>query len=303
MEQKIIKISWVIATRNRLTFLKILINKLLLDIKSDEEIIIVDGNSNDGTQDYLKELKRNGLIEQFISEPDINQAHAWNKAFLIAKGIYIKKLIDDDIFDFTAIRYCAEKLEELPDYDICISNELSMRLDNTEYIERHSRLTEFKEWKQGKVPSFTFGDVYLLIRRKSLSYIGLYNTSFHMMDYEYSLRISYLKIKILYFTGFNALSVSSNITVSSKVTSSDLKKEGVRANNMWDYIGDGNKISYWSRIKIRIGKVRDKIFWSKKTSGYSDLRKMTTEQIHTQYEKGYQILFHENKDKNGEFIF
>ena len=86
-------LSFIIATCNRLSFLKITLQKLIDELQPDEEIVVVDGNSTDGSKEYLQQLFNEGKIHQFISEPDKNQAHAWNKAMLMAQGIVIKKII------------------------------------------------------------------------------------------------------------------------------------------------------------------------------------------------------------------
>jgi glycosyltransferase involved in cell wall biosynthesis len=303
MEDGKIKISWVIATRNRLSLLKICLNKLLAECREDEEILIADGNSSDGTVAYLQELYQNKKIQSFISEKDRNQAHAWNKLLVKAKGRYIKKLIDDDIIDFQAVRHCVNEMEKNPQADICISNDMSMSLESLGNFEKHSRLEAFQRWAKGEVPSFTFGDVHLIIRRSSIPLIGLYDTSFVMMDYEFSLRISYLKAGILYYTGYNALSISSNTTVSSQVTRAVLDKEGIRANTMYEYAGDGSEISNWSRIKIMGGKLRDKILGKKIMQNLEDSLSLTEEKINDKYEKAWQKLKDINSANSAQFIF
>lgn len=303
MELDSIRISWVIASRNRLGLLKLCIERLLENIQPEEEILVADGNSTDGSVEYLQGLLQSGKIHGFISERDRNQAHAWNKVFLLANGKYIKKLIDDDIVDIDAVRICVNEMEKYPQADICISNDMSMRIDQLESLEKHSRLEAFQTWASGKVPSFTFGDVHLIIRKKSIPLIGLYDPSFTMMDYEYSLRISYLKAGILYYTGYNALSISSNLTVSSQVTRALLDKEGIRANTMYEYAGDGSEISTWSRIKIRGGKIRDMIFGKKNAHNLNVEKELSPIEIENQYKKAYQLLLNENKKEIGKFYF
>jgi glycosyltransferase involved in cell wall biosynthesis len=81
-----VNFSYIIATRNRLPFLKITLEKLITAIQPDEEIVVVDGNSTDGSREYLQGLFQAGSIHQYLSESDKNQAHGWNKALLMAKG-------------------------------------------------------------------------------------------------------------------------------------------------------------------------------------------------------------------------
>ena len=248
-------LSYIIATRNRLPFLKITLERLIPEIISGEEIVVVDGNSDDGTKMFLQTLFDAGKIHQFISEPDKNQAHAWNKAMLMAKGAIIKKVIDDDVFCYKAIRECKNFILQNPAVDVVISNDLSSSLGNHKAIQKLSRLPQFEKWKNGLTPSFTFGDVHLLVRKSSLACIGLYNTAFVFMDWEYSLRISYLKANIAYYTGFNALSVAHPETVSASKHNKLVTEQGKRGSIFYEYAGDASEISTWSKIKIAVGPV------------------------------------------------
>lgn len=250
-----INLSYIIATYNRLPFLKITLEKLISELQPDEEIVVVDGNSIDGTKDYLQQLFKAGKIQQFISEPDKNQAHAWNKAMLLANGIIIKKVIDDDVFCYEAIRKCKAYMLEHTTVDVVISNDLSSLLYNSRIIEKRTRLPQFEKWRNGLISSFTFSDVNMLIRRNALSFIGLYNTNFIMMDWEYALRISYLKVNMAYYTGYTALSVGHNQTVSSLKNERLIIEQGKKVQAFYNYAGDSAEISYWSKIKIAVGKL------------------------------------------------
>lgn len=258
-------ISYIVATRNRLTFLTIALETLIKEIRAGEEIVVVDGDSTDGSKEYLQQLFEQRKIHQFVSEPDRNQAHAWNKAMLMAKGSLIKKIIDDDVFCYDAIRKCKQFMLQNPTVDLIISNDLSSTLNNYKEIQKHSRLPQFQNWVDRKTPSFTFGDVHMLIRKSSLPLIGLYNTNFVMMDWEYSLRISYLKANIAYYTGYNALSVAHPGTTTSKKNERLIKSQGQRAGMLYEYKGDDAAISLWSKIKINGGRL---LYRAKKTSHF-----------------------------------
>jgi glycosyltransferase involved in cell wall biosynthesis len=303
MEQSQIEISWIIATRNRRERLQWNIEKLLEKITSNEEIIVIDGNSNDDTEKYLSSLYQLGKIQKYIRGKDRNQAHAWNKGMLAANGKYIKKIIDDDVFDIESIRKCVEKMNEIPESDICISEDMSMDILNPETVFRHTRYHEFLNWKSNIYPSFTFGDVHLIIRRSSLALIGLYDTSFIMMDYEYSLRISYCGAGILFYTGCNALSINSKNTITANTSRKQLLKEGIRANAMYEYSGDQSQISNWSKIKIFIGKKRDTLFRNFKESGSKLNESITIETINKNYNIAHNRLIQENIKNPGKFDF
>lgn len=251
-------LSYILATYNRLPFLKITLSELFKALQDTEEIVVVDGCSDDGTKEYLQELFLAGKIHQFISEPDRNQAHGWNKALLMARGTIIKKIIDDDVFCYSAIQKCKNYMLLNDKIDIIISNDLSTHLDNHGKIEEHSRLPQFQQWKSGLVPSFTFGDVHMLVRRSSLPLVGLYKASFIMIDWEYSLRASHLGANIGFYTGYNALSVYHHESISNNVNQKEIALQGNYIRKLYEYKGDNAELTWWSRIKIFIGRQLNK---------------------------------------------
>jgi len=291
-----IRLSYIIATYNRLPFLKITLEKLIDELQAEEEIVIVDGDSSDGSKAYLQALFDAGKIHQFVSEPDKNQAHAWNKAMLMAKGILIKKIIDDDVFCYKAIRECKNYMLANPAVDVLISNDLGSSLHDYKNIQKLSRLPQYEKWKTGIAPSFTFGDVHMLIRRSSLAYIGLYNPAFTMMDWEYSLRISYLKANIAYYTGYNALSVAHPQTISALKNNKVVIEQSKRACIFYQYAGDRAEISLWSEIKIFLGKSLNRIKQVDKS------KEEQVEDIYSIYSYYYQYLSDLNKAKNSTIL-
>ncbi len=248
-------LSYILTTRNRLPFLKITLGRLLNNLQPGDEVVVVDGNSTDGTVEYLQKLFDEGKIHQFITEPDRNQAHAWNKAMLMARGIIIKKIIDDDVFCYNAINECKNYMLQHADVDVVISNDLNSSLDNYRHVQKNSRLPHFEKWRSGAAPSFTFSDVHMLVRKSALSFLGLYNTAFVMMDWEYSLRISHLRANIVYYTGYNALTVGHLQTVTSLKNEQFVEEQSKRACAFYEYEGDRAGISLYSKIKIAAGKV------------------------------------------------
>lgn len=282
-----VNLSYIIATHNRLTFLKITLEKLIAELRSDEEIVVVDGSSTDGTKDYLQQLFNAGKIHQFISEPDKCQAHAWNKAMLLARGTILKKIIDDDVFCYQAINDCKTYMLEHNHVDVVITNDLSSTLSDSQIIEKHTRLPQFQKWLARAVTSFTFRDVNMLIRRDSLSYIGLYNTSFTMMDWEYSLRISYLKANIVYFTGYTALTVGHPQTVTSSIKKEEIDDQSKRARIFYEYEGDESNINYWSKIKISVGK----FIYAMRQTAPTSAKEIDLQAIYDQYYNHLNSLY------------
>lgn len=293
-------LTYIVATRNRLEYLKILFDKFLCHSQPDEEIIVIDAGSTDGSREFLQEYFDKGKIHQFVSEPDKNQAHGWNKGLLLAQGKIIKKLIDDDVHSLAAIRACKNFMLDNPAVDICISDCLQTDLAQPGNISKATRLKHFEAWKNGETNCFSFSDVYMLIRRTSLSYLGLYDTQFRMMDWEYSLRCSFLQANIAYYTGCNALSVNTPGNITSQTNGETLKREAKIGEIKYNYQGDRHEISMYSEIKIAIGKAIN--YKSKK----EDLIKTgpatdSTESLDDIYGYLYKVLEENNRD--GQFGF
>lgn len=295
---KAIKLTYTIATRNRLNFLKITLPKLIAAIQDDEEIVVVDGDSTDGAKEYLQGLFEQGKIQQFISESDRNQSHAWNKAFMLAKGEIIKKIIDDDVHCYTAINRCKHFMLANPAVDICISHCLATDITKPANIHIASRLKQYQDWKDSKTACFTFTDVHMLIRKNALSYLGLFDTQFAMMDWEYSLRCSYLKANIAYYTGYNSLSVSTPGNVSSQTNAATLKQEGQIGKLKYGYEGDRADISLFSEFKIAVGKAIN----YKALNNLSDTPQLPAEdELGAIYNKLYEEV--EAYNRSDDFIF
>lgn len=286
-------LSFIIVTRNRLEFLRITLKHLLEELQPGEEIVVVDGNSTDGSKDYLLQLFDEGKIHQYVSESDFNQAHGWNKAMLMARGQIIKKIMDDDVFCYSTIRKCKDYMLEHKQVDVLISNDVSVALGQKNSISYATRLPQYEQWVSGKVPSFTFGDVHMLIRKSALAYIGLYFPAYVMMDWEYSLRISYLQANIVYYTGYNALNVAHNESITSQRDKKLTTDQGKRGEVFYEYAGDHSHISLWSKIKIFIGNI---IYKNQVPSAKTEVN------LDDMYAYYYQLLNQINKSHAAEFI-
>jgi glycosyltransferase involved in cell wall biosynthesis len=294
-------LSFIISTKNRLPFLKILFAHLLPILNPDEEIVVVDSESTDGSAEFLHGLFAANKIHQFISEPDNNQAHGWNKALLMAKGTIIKKLIDDDVHDLSAIRRCRDFMLQNKEVDICISDMLAGDLANPGWIGSSSRLPYYRQWKNGTAKTFTFSDVTMLQRRSSLSLLGLYDTQFKMIDWEYSLRVTYLNAKIAYYTGYNSMSVPTPGNVSSSATKKIFRLEEHIGKIKYEYSGDESDISFYAKIKVWIGETYYNL--KNKIAQTETLKVPAETELMEIYATYYQQLEEQNKKGGWEFIF
>lgn len=207
-----IKFSYVLTTFNKLQYLRITLPRLIEACKHDEEIIVVDGGSSDGTRDYLQILFDEGKIHQFKSEKDCGEAHGTNKALLMARGDLIKIITDDDLFHFGHISRCRSFMEQQPSVDLVATDGYYHNLAVSGKAIRTSAIKEFQDWLVTHKPFF-FTGLGLMIRRNSLPIIGLFDSSFLVVDYEFSLRVTAGKSKLAWYTGplfYNIVTENSN---------------------------------------------------------------------------------------------
>src|ERR1700739_554911 len=127
---KNITLSYVLTTFNKLSYLKVTLPLLIEARKEDEEIVVVDGGSADGTKEFLSELHNQGKIQTFISEKDFGESHGFNKAFLNSKGDLIKIITDDDVYSFKIIQQCKSFMLQNTSVDILGFDGYSFDLSN-----------------------------------------------------------------------------------------------------------------------------------------------------------------------------
>lgn len=76
------------------------------------EHVIVDGASTDGTPEWLAEMKAQGKIETYISEPDRGIYDAMNKGINLAKGRSVLFLNADDVLTHVDLTACVQPIIE-----------------------------------------------------------------------------------------------------------------------------------------------------------------------------------------------
>ncbi|RZJ49551.1 MAG: glycosyltransferase [Flavobacterium sp.] len=108
------KISIITVNLNNLSGLQKTVKSILSQTFKEFEFIIVDGNSTDGSKEYIQEVSEN--LSQWISEPDKGIYNAMNKGIRMAKGEYLCFLNSGDIFlDNSTLEKVHSKLSEEAD--------------------------------------------------------------------------------------------------------------------------------------------------------------------------------------------
>lgn len=113
MRKRKMLISVITPTFNNCNFLKANIESLLTQSNKNYEHIVVDGASNDGTT----ELLRNYSTIKWISEPDNGMYDAINKGITMASGDIFAYLNADDRYYPYTLEIVAEIFKKYPNID------------------------------------------------------------------------------------------------------------------------------------------------------------------------------------------
>ncbi len=194
--------SYLITTRNRADYLERTLANVREFIEAEDELIVIDGGSNDRTAEVVAES--GGLVSQFVSEPDSGEAHAFNKGLFVARGRYIKPITDDDYFYPAAMRRLVEEMEANADVDAIQCGGEVWRMEGTT-----PRFVAFRFLPSNLEP--TAGAIYdnvchglgLLIRRSALVMTGGVSNSYVSVDgdlmcglIECRCRVRYLDVNL-----------------------------------------------------------------------------------------------------------
>jgi glycosyltransferase involved in cell wall biosynthesis len=182
------RISYVVATKNRAHRLREALSLCQEYKKLDDELIVIDGASTDNTGNVVKEFSN--IIDTYISDPDSNADHAFNKGFLVSRGKYLKIICDDDIFYSAAMDKASKIMDDNPDIDILVCGGTRQIGDTTAhvYVPEGANYGSSVE----DVFRYTGCGAGLFIRRSALSKIGLFETELRPADIEFVARSIYM---------------------------------------------------------------------------------------------------------------
>ena len=90
------KVTVITVCYNALLDLKQTLDNVLMTKNVDYDIVVIDGNSDDGTKEFLDDASITRLT--YISEPDNGIYDAMNKGVLLATGEYVIFMNAGDLF-------------------------------------------------------------------------------------------------------------------------------------------------------------------------------------------------------------
>jgi glycosyltransferase involved in cell wall biosynthesis len=195
------KISIITINKNNNIGLKLTINSVISQIKSDIEYIVIDGKSTDGSVEVLHEYSNE--IACWKSELDSGIYNAMNKGALLSKGDYLLYLNSGDVlYSENTLNVLCDSISQLPDSDL-ISGDLQLvNLDGNHQIYSSTEKVDllFVLERYISHPS-------TLIKRDFFFQNGAYDESFKIVgDYAFFYsaiqRGSYSKIDLIISTHY-----------------------------------------------------------------------------------------------------
>lgn len=220
-------ISIITVTYNSDKTITDTIRSVLAQTYPNIEYIIIDGASDDGTDNIIKSF--GDKINKYISEPDRGMYDAINKGFRIASGKVVGILNSDDVFyDNYVIEKVAESFSK---------NETDALFGDAIFVDpvKTTKIIRYYSSKNFKLSKFRFGympaHTSFYAKKELFERYGYYKTDYKIAaDFELMLRfllINKVSYKYLEFP-FVVMRMGgiSNRTINSKLI---LNKEIVRA--------------------------------------------------------------------------
>ena len=172
-------ISIITVVYNNASHLQKTFDSIFSQNYKNYELIVIDGNSNDGTVEVIK--KNANKITFWLSEPDGGIYDAFNKGMKYAKGDYLGFVNSDDILLPDALQILKNYIKKFPEADFFFGS-----------VKKHwGILHGYKPWKirfsWGFYSSHSTG---FFIKSKSAKLVGDYNLKYkYSADYDYFYRM------------------------------------------------------------------------------------------------------------------
>ena len=188
MPAKPVRVTYLMSTRNRGKYLRQTLGNVREFITPQDEVVIFDGGSTDETAAVV-EANRD-IVTLFVSEPDLGEAHGYNKGILASTGEYIKLITDDDYTFPQGMRDAISILDAHPEIDALLCGGESFTLapgTGREQLLRYLWLPSSLRLRDNidHVFSHTTCGLGLVLRRRAIAKAGLFDTSYIAADKEY----------------------------------------------------------------------------------------------------------------------
>jgi GT2 family glycosyltransferase len=202
---KYMKISVIIATRNRLEDLRVTINGFLRQTYQDKEIVVVDNASTDGTRELL--IKEFPEIKYFWL-PDNIDIKGFNLAFELSEGDIIWRCDSDSHPENEyAFENVIEIFEKFPYISMIATEDIEMGSGGVVWDWYPLKIDKSKMPEDG-FPANVFAGTGIVIRREVFEKIGGF-WEFGFEESDFAARAILAGFNIRYFPNIKTLHYAS----------------------------------------------------------------------------------------------
>jgi len=199
------KVSIIVPTYNRCSYLRETISSILNQDYTDFEIIVTDNASTDGTAECIRSFE-DARIVYFRQEANLGAGLNYNKALTLATGKYIHVFSDDDIMMDGCLSKKVQILDNYPDIGVVHSDINIIDRSGKVKSEGHYVFKLYKKW--GKLHSVNrafssheyhkylyFDNIVcmpaVMLRRQVLDKLGNFDTNLiYLGDWQYWIKAS-----------------------------------------------------------------------------------------------------------------
>lgn len=176
-------VSVIIPTNNRKEYIVKAINSVLSQTFKALEIIIIDDGSTDGSDKVISEFIRNSPdIIAIKNEINLGIVVSLNKGIRAARGKYIARLDDDDVWcDNKKIEKQVDFLEKNPEY--CLVGGGVIKIDkNGKEIVRYLLPEEDEDIRKKILINNVFAHTAVIFRKDIFQKVGGYDEQFIFIE-------------------------------------------------------------------------------------------------------------------------
>jgi glycosyltransferase involved in cell wall biosynthesis len=189
-------VSTVIPTYNRFEDVTLAVRSALGQTHREQQIIVVDDGSTDGTSARLREAYGDAL--EILRTERLGVSGARNHGLAAARGDYIAFLDSDDDWTPDKLARQVAFLEERPDYGMVLTDVVQMDRDRKEYdvLRRRKFIPEDGDVLRHILRQPALAPSSALLRRRVYDELGGFDTSLPTAeDIDFHLRVA-LRFKI-----------------------------------------------------------------------------------------------------------
>jgi glycosyltransferase involved in cell wall biosynthesis len=187
------KVSILVPTYNYAHFIGEAIESALNQTYSDFELIIVDDQSTDNTDQVVAGYLSDPRVRYFKNEKNLGLAANFNECLKYVRGLYIKYLLADDLFHPSLLEKMVPIMERFPNVSLVTSRR---DMFGTKTKSSEPPLLHLQEGKKVIYSSLKekagnwIGEPTTVMFRKSDLYVGKFNTGYTcLVDWEMWLRL------------------------------------------------------------------------------------------------------------------